>query len=96
MVLDICTQSVASDTKFMNKDTKGKYHPYKKFIQLYPDWNIPADKSLESSLFWKWFIGHYSTDIEESFGYATTVIPGEWKEIKWREVAAWLKEEYKI
>ena len=95
-VLDICTFSVASDCRFRNKDTEGEYHPYKDYSQKYPDWAIPADKSFEASLYWKWFMGNFSTEIEKHFNYAKTDIPEEWKEIKWREVEEWLRTEYNL
>ena len=58
MHLDICTFAVASNCTFTNKDTKGNIIPYRKYRDYYPEWSIPADKSLEASLYWKWFIGH--------------------------------------
>ena len=96
MLLDICTSSVASDVRFKNKDTDGNWHPYREYKTKYPDWSISADKSLEASLYWKWFIGHYSTEIEKYFGRAETVIPEEWREIKWGKVEKWLKVEYNL
>ena len=96
MVLDTCTFSVASDAKFRNNNTNKEWRSYKTYKEVYPDWSIPADKSLESSLFWKWFIGHYSTQIETHFGRAKTKIEDEWKELKWRQVKEWLKKEYNL
>ena len=87
MVLSLCTSSVAGNTNFHNGDTKDEWIPFKKY---YPDWTIPADMSLEASLYWKWFLGHFSTEVERSFGREKTEIPEEWKELKWKEVAKWL------
>ena len=96
MVLDICTSSVAGNCRFSNDDTNNEWIPYKKYIDYYPEWSIPADMSLEASLYWKWFLGHHSTKVEDFFGREKTKIPEEWKELKWKEVAKWLKEEYKL
>ena len=96
MVLDICTSSVAGNIRFRNKDTNNEWIPFQKYIDYYPEWSIPADMSLEASLYWKWFLGHNSTKVEDFFGREKTKIPEEWKELKWKEVAKWLKEEYKL
>ena len=95
MVLDTCTFLVASDYRFHNDDTNNKWIPYKNYTDFYPEWSIPADRSLESSLYWKWFLGHHSTKVEQFYGRKqTTKIPDEWRKLKWNKVKVWLKEEY--
>ena len=94
MILDTCTTLVASGSRFRIRDNK--WQPYRKYKDIFPDWSIPADKSLESSLFWKWFVGHYSTEVKELYGRAETEIPDEWRELEWREVQEWLKTEYNL
>ena len=97
MVLDVCTYSVSdSDARFKTEWSNWKWHRYSKYSELYPEWTIPADKSLESSLYWKWFVGHYSRQIKDYFGRAKTTIPNEWKELKWSEVKEWLQNEYHL
>ena len=95
MVLEVCTYSLSdSHTVFKTERSNWKQHSYSKYSVFYPEWTIPADKTLESSLYWKWFIGHYSRQIEDLFGRAITTIPNEWKELKWSEVKEWLQNEY--
>ena len=96
MMLSVCTSLVAGIVNFRNAVTNQKDHPYKKYADYYPDWDIPADISLEASLFWKWFIGHHSGHVEREFGYKKTQIPEEWRALKWRDVETWLKKEYGI
>ena len=96
LVLDICTHSVATYATFRNSDTNEKPHPYKDYRSLYPDWHIPADQSFQASLFWKWFIGHYSAEIEKYFKYPKTDIPREWRALQWRHVEEWLKRNYQL
>ena len=98
MVLDVCTYSVSSDsdTRFKTERSEWKWHAYKDYVKIYPEWTIPADKSLESSLFWKWFIGNYSSKVEDFFGHEETEIPSEWKKLKWANVKEWLKKEYHL
>ena len=96
LLLDICTYSVATYATFRYSDTNEKPHPYKDYRSLYPDWHIPADQSFQASLFWKWFIGHYSTEIEKYFKYAKTDIPREWRALQWRQVEELLKWNYQL
>ena len=95
-VLDNCTYLVASDTVFRNKDTGGKWHPYRQYSEIYAEWDIAPDSSSNVSMYWKWFIAHYQTEIEEFFGYAKSEIPQEWKHFQWWEVEEWLKREYRL
>ena len=97
MVLDVCTYSVSdSNTNFRTEHTEWKWHAYKEYSKIYPEWIIPADKSLESSLYWKWFIGNYSSKVEDFFGHEHTKIPEEWTKVRWAEVKEWLKREYQL
>ena len=95
MVLDSCTYSV-SDPDSAFEDKKGMWHVYKHYSKIYPEWLIPADKSLESSLYWKWFIANYSSEIEDFFGHRHTKIPEEWTKLKWADVKEWLQKEYHL
>ena len=94
-ILDICTHLVATNANFRNKDSRN-LHPYTKYNDFYPKWNIPADKKFKVSLYWKWFLGHYYLEIKEKYGHEETEIPQEWKELQWVEVEQWLKTEYQI
>ena len=96
MVLDICTSLVHGDYRFQNSDTNHQYHPYKEYTKYYPDWSIPDDTSITASLYWKWLVGNYPTEIEELFGRSKTTIHDEWKALKWPKVKEWLKKEYKL
>lgn len=96
MCLDICTLAVTTDDTFRNNDTNQKPHPFKKYTDYYPQWSIPADASLEASLYWKWLVGNYTEECVILFGYKEAEIPNEWKDIEWEEVEEWIKQEYRI
>ena len=96
MVLDICTSKVGSDRKFKNHDTGDNYHPYKEYYKIYPAWSIPDDKSLNTSQFWKWLVGHYSNKIAEIYAMKERKIPEEWKALEWDKVKEELKKQYKL
>ena len=95
-ILEICTYLVATNADFRNRDTENELHPYTKYYDFYPKWEIRADKTFEVSLYWKWFLGHYYLKIKEKYGHEETEIPQEWKQLQWVEVERWLKMEYQI
>ena len=97
MTLDLCSSTVGSDLKFKNKDTDGKYHPYKEYATLYPKWSIPVDMSFEASAYWKWFVGNYADQIAAHFGSSVPKdFPQEWRELKWKDAEKELKEKYRV
>ena len=96
MVLFTCPYIVASNCKFENDDTRTEYVLCKDYVKIYPNWTIPADKSFKASLYWKWFIGNYSTEIEKHFHFEETKVLHEWKKIQWKTVENWLHREYGI
>ena len=96
MVLETCPTLVASDYKYDYKDPKGKLYPLKDYKKFHPDWTIPADKSFEVPLFWRWFIALYSEKLSDYFDFKTTNIPKEWKSKNWSEVEQWIRKEYNL
>ena len=92
--MDVCSSSVASDTTFKNKDTKGQPHPYKEYQTYYPNWSITADPSRQASSYWKWFVANFSERIAMNFNMKETKIPGTWKSLTWEEVKQDLQKLY--
>ena len=95
MILDTCNAGVAGNRTFENCDTGNKPHPYKKYTQLYPQWSIPADISLETSLYWKWLLAHYTTGITEAFKMKKADIPSNWY-VQWEDAKEKLEEDYHL
>ena len=96
MVLDLCSSAVASDTKFRNADTDGKYHPFKDYQKYYPNWIITPDTSRQVSSYWKWFVARYSTQIATHFDMKETEIPDTWTSLTWEEVKVDLKAAFNL
>ena len=93
MNVRLCTSLVGSYGIFKNTDTHNFLHPYKKYRKIYPRWTIPDDKSLEVSLYWKWLVGHYTSEIARAFpGMKETTISSEWKALSWNDVRKDLNE----
>ena len=96
MALEMCTTVVGSHLMFQNSDTKHKFHPYKDYVDIYPEWTIRADLSLKTSLYWKWFIGHYDSEIANAFVMKKATVPYEWKKLRWSDVKKSLKDSFNL
>ena len=95
MVLD-CSSAVASDIKYRNADTDGKYHPFKDYQKYYPNWIITPDTSHQGSSYWKWFVARYSTQIATHFNMKEMEIPDTWTSLTWEEVKVDLKAAFNL
>ncbi|XP_041840636.1 interferon-induced very large GTPase 1-like [Melanotaenia boesemani] len=96
LVTDICTSSVLSDNRFSCSATKGKYHPYKNYKEIFPDWNIPPDSSLEASDYWKYVMAKYNKDFAKAYGAEPADIPDCWRKITKEQAKQSLKESFTI
>ncbi|XP_055757049.1 up-regulator of cell proliferation-like [Salvelinus fontinalis] len=96
LVTDICSTSVFSDTTFKCYATGGQWHPYRKYRQLYPDWNIPADVSIQASDYWKFVMAKFNTRFAEEYGALPAVIPPAWNLISKQQAEKSLKESFSI
>ena len=81
MVLKTCNTQVESEGEFGYTDADGtqRYHPRKKYQDIYPTWTITPDSSLEAASYWKWFVANYMTEIADHFGIKMTEIPPSWR-----------------
>ena len=96
MATQFCPFLVASDRSFQNSKTNGKFHPYKKYEDIYPEWSIPPDPSAESCLYWKWFVAKYSEELAETYDAKPADVPKSWCDIEWPEVVKNLTVACKI
>ncbi|XP_023130571.2 interferon-induced very large GTPase 1-like [Amphiprion ocellaris] len=93
---DICSSLVDSDTEFCCDRTNNKYHPYKGYKEIYPDWDIRPDVSLEASDYWKYVMKTYNADFAKAYGAKSADIPPMWKKITAKQAEASLKESFGI
>ncbi|CAB1345318.1 unnamed protein product [Coregonus sp. 'balchen'] len=49
LVTDICSSSVFTESSFKCYETNEKYHPFKKYRDIFPNWHIPVDPSTQAS-----------------------------------------------
>ncbi|XP_058872835.1 interferon-induced very large GTPase 1-like isoform X2 [Acipenser ruthenus] len=82
----VCTSDVFSERKFRSCDTQGKFHPYKDYRDIYPDWNIPPDPSIEASDYWKYVMTKFNKEFAVEYHAKPADIPEEWRN-KTKEMA---------
>ncbi|KAM5151639.1 interferon-induced very large GTPase 1-like [Mantella aurantiaca] len=83
---DICSTLVVGNTHFINERTNGKSYPFKDFRDLYPDWKIQPDESIEASDYWKFVLKEYNGEFAEEYNAKPANYPEEWNSLT-REMA---------
>ncbi|XP_034146221.1 interferon-induced very large GTPase 1 [Esox lucius] len=96
LVTDICSSCVFSDIYFECCETNGKPHPYKKYREIFPDWHIPADASIDASDYWKYVMAKFTNDFAKEYNAEAAEIPFAWKQITKKQAAKSLKESFSI
>ncbi|XP_019211511.1 interferon-induced very large GTPase 1-like [Oreochromis niloticus] len=94
LVTDICSSLVISDVQFKCSATNDKYHPYKRYKEIFPDWRIPPDVSLEASDYWKFIMAKYNNDFATKCSAIPADIPLAWKQITRDQAKKSLKESF--
>ncbi|XP_061566783.1 interferon-induced very large GTPase 1-like [Cololabis saira] len=96
LVTDICTSLVISDTRFRCGATNMKDHPFKSYRDIFPDWHIPPDGSLEASDFWKYVMNKYNEKFAKAYNAKPADIPGSWKNITKQQAETSLKKSFNV
>ena len=85
-----CTTAVASTTGFLYKGTS---IPCKEYKKVYPKWEIPADASLDASLYWKRFMEQNVTELASWYDARVPDIDQVWRNITKEEAKENLKKD---
>ncbi|TDH02419.1 hypothetical protein EPR50_G00173350 [Perca flavescens] len=96
LVTDICSSSVISDKRFRCSETNGEWHPYKDYRDVFPDWRIAPDASLQASDYWKYVLAKFNKQFAEAYNAEPADIPQMWKEITRKQAEASIKESFNI
>uniref|UniRef100_A0A3Q1EX60 VLIG-type G domain-containing protein n=1 Tax=Acanthochromis polyacanthus TaxID=80966 RepID=A0A3Q1EX60_9TELE len=96
LTTDICSSLVDSDKRFRCDAANNKSHPYKSYRDIYPDWDICPDVSLQASDYWKYVMATYNEDFAEAYDAEPADIPETWKQITDQQAEASLKESFSI
>ncbi|KAJ8261616.1 hypothetical protein GJAV_G00156330 [Gymnothorax javanicus] len=81
LISTICSTDVASETKFCNVKTEGKWHPYQDYQSIYPDWRIQPDTSIQASDYWKYIFHRFNKQFAEEYEAKPADKPSIWKRI---------------
>ncbi|XP_044196795.1 up-regulator of cell proliferation-like [Thunnus albacares] len=96
LVTDICSSAVISDTCFRCDATKDEWHPYKRYKEIFPDWKIAPDVSLEASDYWKYVMAKFNHEFANAYKARPADIPPTWKNITLKQAKVSLKESFNI
>lgn len=93
---DICSSLVVSKDKFCCSVTKVEWHLYKNFREIYPNWHIHPDVSLEASDNWKYVMNRYNIRFAKAYMAKPADIPASWNSITKEQAKESLKESFNI
>ena len=94
LVLDICSESVESDSTFRSSETKGEFIPYKKYKDINGKWLITNEKPKDGQTYWQWFCAKYNSDIVNWIGATPTAVDSGWMKITKEEAIRSLSLTY--
>ncbi|XP_062300479.1 interferon-induced very large GTPase 1-like [Scomber scombrus] len=95
---DVCSSLVISDSDecLPCKTKKGKWHPYKHYKEIFPDWIIAPDVSLHASDYWKYVMAKFNNEFAKEYNAKPADIPSDWKNITPEQAKTSLKESFNI
>ncbi|XP_034756500.1 LOW QUALITY PROTEIN: up-regulator of cell proliferation-like [Etheostoma cragini] len=96
LVETLCTTDVHSDRLFQNAVTKQEWHPYKDYMQYYPDWLIPPDNTIEASDYWKYVLVQYNEQFAVEYKAKPADVPKAWRSITKEQELKGLKDAFNI
>ncbi|KAM4564538.1 interferon-induced very large GTPase 1-like [Fundulus diaphanus] len=94
LTTDICSSLVISDNTFSCSAIQ--YHPYKNYKDIFKDWDIRPDVSLEASDYWKYVMNKYNKEFAEAYEAEPADIPASWKKITEQQAKDSLKKSFHI
>uniref|UniRef100_A0A8C5QDM0 VLIG-type G domain-containing protein n=1 Tax=Leptobrachium leishanense TaxID=445787 RepID=A0A8C5QDM0_9ANUR len=96
LVTGICSTFVKTKDNFKSAETEQKWHPYKDYRTIYPDWNIQPDPSLESSDYWKYVFVKFNDQFAKEYKAEPAKLPAGWREITKEQALESLKEAFNL
>ncbi|KAM8746784.1 interferon-induced very large GTPase 1-like [Acanthopagrus schlegelii] len=96
LVTGICSSRVISDRYFHCYATKYASYPYKRYKDIFPDWKIPPDASLQASDYWKYIMATFNREFAKKYNAEPADVPETWKNLTCKQAEASLKESFNI
>ena len=78
MVLDTCTEAVAKDSHFYLRHDSDETHPFRRCEEIHPKWKIDPSLPGEASLFWKYVVAHFKSELAKLYGIKEDSVPEHW------------------
>ncbi|XP_043373144.1 up-regulator of cell proliferation-like [Dermochelys coriacea] len=91
---DICSSAVVSNGSFRCSETKWKPHPYKDYLNFFPDWRIQPDPSITASDYWKFVFKEFNHQFAKEFKALPADLPEDWGKITKEQALEGLKEVF--
>ncbi|XP_033465770.2 interferon-induced very large GTPase 1-like [Epinephelus lanceolatus] len=96
LAIDICSSSVLTDICFCCNATNGQSHPFKRYKEIFPDWKIVPEASLQASDYWKYVLERFNDKFAKKYNAKPADIPASWKGITCKQAEASIKESFNI
>ncbi|XP_051729227.1 interferon-induced very large GTPase 1-like [Ctenopharyngodon idella] len=96
LIPDICSSLVVSKKEFRHQDTGYQWHPYKEYREIYPDWKIQPDTSIEATDFWKYIFAKYNTKFAVRYNAGPADIPRDWYNISVHQANKSLEDTFLV
>ncbi|XP_047439755.1 interferon-induced very large GTPase 1-like isoform X2 [Mugil cephalus] len=96
LVTDICSSSVTSENNFYSFATMFQWHPFKRYHEIFPSWDIRPDVSLQASDYWKYVMTRYNKEFAKEYEAEPADIPSSWKKISYNQAEQSLKDSFSI
>ncbi|KAJ8377295.1 hypothetical protein AAFF_G00261440 [Aldrovandia affinis] len=96
LLTDVCSSGVASEVKFRTRETEDKFHPYKDYRSIYPDWLIQPDTSIQASDYWKYIFVRFNEEFSKEYEAEPADLPSVWKSITKEQAMESLEESFKM
>ncbi|PWA32922.1 hypothetical protein CCH79_00015535 [Gambusia affinis] len=96
LMTDICSSLIVSGKTFCCSATKDEWHLYKNYKEIYPNWDICPDVSLEASDYWKYVMAKYNQEFAKAYMAKPADIPPAWNNITEQQAKESLKESFNI
>ncbi|XP_075784754.1 up-regulator of cell proliferation-like isoform X2 [Pelodiscus sinensis] len=92
----LCTSDVVSKAVFKNSDTDAKFHPYRDYRQIYPNWRIQPDPNIDTSDYWKFVFNRFNYTFARKYNAKPANLPQVWKNITKEQARESLEEAFNV
>ena len=79
MCLKNCSECVANDFYFYPSANSDEKYPYRQCERVYPRWHIKEGLSTEASLYWKYVVFHFKSQLAWLYNMKEDDVPKHWE-----------------